>query len=221
MEKFVISDEDFLNEVKVLVDKMWDKYSNLHKFMEKDDVVSETMITWYGTDRNGIRRIDKYAEQGEKYFKNTLRYLVEKEFQGFYWRNEHRKEEASLDWRVGDDEDCELVDLIPDDEDCFERVYINELIDLVPNESKKNYYILSKGQKISLTDKVLVEYILKGYSLSEVCDIVYSERTGKLVTAQTLYSMYSALKENMKKLVAENKRKQIMESRMTEKLVIA
>lgn len=207
MEKFVISDEDFLEEVTVLVNKMWEKFSNLHRFMEKDDVISETMITYYGLDRQGRRRIDKYAEQGEKYFRNTLRYMVEKEFQGFYWRNENRKDEASLDFKVGDDEGMELGDLIATENDCFDDVYFDELLSIVPNTSSRNYYIIHNNVKKRLTDRDIIIYILKGFSISDLCDFVYSEYTGKLVQAQSLYTMYSDIKKNLKDLY---KRKGIM-----------
>lgn len=204
MGKFVISDEDFLKEVTILVNKMWDKYSNLHRFMEKDDVISETMITYYGLDRQGVRRIDKYAEQGKTYFMNTLRYMVEKEFQGFYWRNENRKEEASLEFTIGEgDEGNTLGDVIPSKTDDFDEVYMSELLDIIPNDYERNYYVIKNGEHIRLTTKDVVMYILKGYTISDLCDIVYSEYTGKLVQAQSLYTMYSNIKSKLKKLYEE------------------
>lgn len=204
MGKFVISDEDFLKEVTILVNKMWDKYSNLHRFMEKDDVISETMITYYGLDRQGVRRIDKYAEQGKTYFMNTLRYMVEKEFQGFYWRNENRKEEASLEFTIGEgDEGNTLGDVIPGKTDDFDEVYMSELLDIIPNDYERNYYVIKNGEHIRLTTRDVVMYILKGYTISDLCDIVYSEYTGKLVQAQSLYTMYSNIKNKLRKLYEE------------------
>lgn len=204
MGKFVISDEEFLEEVTTLVNKMWDKFSNLHRFMEKDDVISETMITYYGLDRQGVRRIDKYAEQGEKYFRNTLRYMVEKEFQGFYWRNENRKEEASLEFPVGENDETTLLgDLLPAKEDCFEEVYYNELLNVIPDNYERSYYVIHNGEHKRLTTRDVVMYILKGYSISDLCDFVYSEYTGKLVQAQSLYTMYSDIKKKLKQIYEE------------------
>lgn len=199
MEKFVISDEEFLEEVTYLVNVMWNKFSNLHKFMEKDDVISETMITFYGTDSSGVRRIDKYAEQGEKYFRNILRYMVEKEFQGFYWRNEHRKEEASLEWCVGDSEDGNtLGDLIPCKEESYDNVYVQEIMNSLPDMYDGYYYIMNNGQKQFLTTRDLVNYIVNGYKISDLGDFIYSRKTDKIISLQSLYNVFKDIKKVLK-----------------------
>ena len=80
---------------------------------------------------------------------------------------------------------------------------MSELLDIIPNDYERNYYVIKNGEHIRLTTKDVVMYILKGYTISDLCDIVYSEYTGKLVQAQSLYTMYSNIKNKLRKLYEE------------------